>query len=137
MAAGVELIERARHGRGIGCPAHALGERTKRDAILTQMESLKPRVREPRHLDRLAEFLADIPAAWETATHEQRNKLAKALFDQVWLQDKAVVAVKPRLELEPFFALNYEEFLSEHQSVEGVTLGNYTSGGKAPLMSFD
>jgi hypothetical protein len=101
---------------------------TKRDAVLTQMESLKPRVREPRHLDRLAEFLADIPAAWETATQEQRNKLAKALFDQVWLQDKAVVAVKPRLELEPFFALNYEEFLSEHQSVEGVILGNHMSG---------
>ena len=104
----------------------------KRDSIMTQMESLKPRSMEPGHLDRLAEFLANIPAAWETATQEQRNRLAKALFDQVWLRDKAVVAVKPRLELEPFFALNYQEFLGEHQNVEGVTLRNHTSGEKVP-----
>ena len=39
------------------------------------------------------------------------------MFDQVWVEDKAVVAVKPRPELEPFFRLNYEQFLM--QNIEG------------------
>ncbi len=71
-------------------------------------------------LARLAEFLADVPAAWEAATQEQRNKLARTLFDEVWLQDKDVVAVKPRRELDPFFRINYEE--SEAKAIEGRLL---------------
>lgn len=68
----------------------------------------------------LAEFLADVPAAWAAATQEQRNKLARTLFDEVWLQDKEVVAVKPRRELDPFFRINYEE--SEAGAIEGRSL---------------
>ena len=66
------------------------------------------------HLERMARFLADVPAAWAAATPEQRNKLARCLFDQVWLKDKEVMAVKPVPELEPFFRLNYEEFLTQN-----------------------
>jgi hypothetical protein len=51
-----------------------------------------------------------VPAAWAAATQSQRNKLARALFDQVWLEDKTVIAVKPRTELGPFFRLTYEDF---------------------------
>ena len=51
-----------------------------------------------------------MPAARAAATQSQRNKLARALFDQVWLGDKTVIAEKPRTELEPFFRLNYEDF---------------------------
>ncbi len=53
-------------------------------------------------------------------TQEQSNKLARTLFDQVWLKDKAVVAVKPRPELEPFFKLNHEDALT--QNIEGGVL---------------
>jgi hypothetical protein len=35
------------------------------------------------------------------------------MFDQVWLKDKKVIAVKPVPELEPFFKLNYEDFCSQ------------------------
>ena len=59
----------------------------------------------------------NVPVAWEEATQEQRNKLALCLFDEVWVKDKIVVAVKPRAELEPFFRLNYEEFRS--RNIEG------------------
>ena len=51
-----------------------------------------------------------MPAAWAAATQSQRNKLARALFDQVWLEGKTVIAVKPRTELGPFFRLTYEDF---------------------------
>jgi hypothetical protein len=44
--------------------------------------------------------------AWDSAIEEQRNKLARCLFDEIWPKDKAVVAVKPRVEFEPFFRLN-------------------------------
>jgi hypothetical protein len=49
--------------------------------------------------------------AWDSATERQRNRLARCLFDEIWLKDKAVVAVKPRAEFEPFFRLNYEELV--------------------------
>lgn len=58
---------------------------------------------------------AGIPAAWVATTPEQRNKLVRCLFQQVWLKDKEVVAVKPLPELEPFFRMNYEDFLKNIQ----------------------
>jgi hypothetical protein len=57
----------------------------------------------PQALERLASFLKDIPAAWEQATQEQRDKPAGCLFEAVWIKDKQIVAVKPQPELEPFF----------------------------------
>ena len=88
---------------------------TRKSDIMKQQEAMAPRLIKTGQLDRLAQFLADIPAAWDVATQEQRNKLARTLFDQVWIKDKSVVGVKPRPELEPFFRLNYEEV----QNIEG------------------
>ncbi len=56
-------------------------------------------------------------SAWEVATPEQQNKLARTLFEEIWIKDKEVVFVKPRPELDLFFRLNYEESIS----FEGVT----------------
>ena len=84
----------------------------KRDKILDQLRSLIVPRQPAEHLEKMAQFLADVPAAWSAATPEQRNKLARYLFDQVWLKDKKVIAVKPVPELEPFFRLNYEDFCS-------------------------
>ena len=89
----------------------------RRDGLLKRLDGLRPAAAGADHLERLARFLDDIPAAWKSGTSEQRNKLARALFDQVWLKDKVVVAVRPRPELEPFFRLNYEEFVN--QNIEG------------------
>ena len=51
--------------------------------------------------------------------------VAGALFEEVWIKEKQIVAIKPRPEFEPFFKLNYEEF---------VTLNNEraTPGGFEP-----
>ena len=91
----------------------------RRDEVLKQLDALAPSLQTTDHLDRLADFLADVSSAWQTATQEQRNKLARALFDQVWVKDKVVVGVKPRPELEPFFRLNYEE--STKENIDGGT----------------
>ena len=94
---------------------------TRRDDIVRELEALAPKLKATDHLDTLAQFLADIPAAWGAATQEQRNNLARALFDEVWLNDKAVAGVKPRPELDPFFRLNYEEFVKENIERSGST----------------
>ena len=51
--------------------------------ILKRLKVLTPTSQGVEHLERLAEFLADVPTAWDAATQEQRNKLARCLFDQV------------------------------------------------------
>lgn len=91
----------------------------RRENIVKQLDALTLAPGSSESIERLAGFLADVPAAWEAATLEQRNKLARALFDEIWLKDKEVVFVKPRPEFDPFFRLNYQEFLRQY--VEGAT----------------
>jgi hypothetical protein len=75
----------------------------------------------------MARFLADVPAAWAEATPEQRNKLARCLFDQVWLKDKKVIAVKPASDLEPFFQLNYADFCKRDQELGSKIIDDRSS----------
>ena len=51
----------------------------------------------------LAMFLASLPTAWAEATSEERNRLARQLFAEAIVENRTVVAVKPRPELRPFF----------------------------------
>ena len=55
----------------------------------------------------MAEFLLDVASAWGEATQKHRNKLAKALFESVWVNDQSVLGVTPKAELKPFFDLQY------------------------------
>ena len=72
-------------------------------------------------LDRLASFLKDVDLAWKAAEYEQRNRLARCLFEEIWVRDKKVVAVKPREEFEPFFRLNLEGNGSVNKNIELAT----------------
>jgi hypothetical protein len=56
----------------------------------------------------LAKLLADVAAAWDAASPAQRNRLARLLFEEVVVQSKAVIAVKPRPELAGFFLLDQQ-----------------------------
>lgn len=76
-----------------------------------QLRQLAPGRNGQEELERLAHFLAD---AWREANQEQRNELARVLFEEVRLDNGGkVVAVKPQPELEPFFQLNYDEFVNK------------------------
>ena len=60
-------------------------------------------------IGRFADFLSNVANAWLQANPEQRNKLARTLFDEIRLDSGGrVVAPKPRPELDPFFRLSYE-----------------------------
>ena len=73
-----------------------------------ELEKLSPVEDKNKLLERLAQFLANVTDAWDEASQEQRNKLARCLFQEVWIKDREVVAVKPQPEIKPFFDLNYE-----------------------------
>ncbi len=78
--------------------------------IESELGRLAPFQAPVQELERLAEFLGSIVKAWDMATNEQRNKLARTLFQEIWLRDQEVIAVKPQPEFEPFFKLNWEEY---------------------------
>ena len=59
-------------------------------------------------LGRLAHFLAKVADVWKESNQEQRNSLARTLFEEILAEDGRLVAVKPRHEFEPFFKLNFE-----------------------------
>ncbi len=61
---------------------------------------------ERERLGGLAELIADVAKGWALATQEQRHRLAGMLFEEVVIDSEQVVAVKPRPELAPFFALD-------------------------------
>lgn len=52
-----------------------------RDKILDELRSLTVPQQPAEHVEKMAKFLADVPSAWAAATPEQRNKLARCLFD--------------------------------------------------------
>ena len=85
----------------------------EKESIQKELKALAPAESQAQDLDKLAGFLANIAQAWEEATGELRNNLARSLFQEIWIKDKQVVAVKPQPELEPFFQLNYEEYVSK------------------------
>jgi len=51
----------------------------------TQLRQLSPLQHQEGGLKRLAQFLGNVAAAWREATQEQRNKLARVLFEEIRL----------------------------------------------------
>jgi len=78
-----------------------------------QLRQLSPVTSSEDNLKRLADFLANVAEAWREANQEQRNKLARVLFEQIWIEDSRVIEVKPRDELKTFFQLSFEEHLEK------------------------
>jgi DNA-binding CsgD family transcriptional regulator len=48
-------------------------------------------------------YLTDVESAWNAATPDESNKLARQLFAEAIVENRTVVAVKPRSDLFPFF----------------------------------
>ena len=93
---------------------YAWGDITKneyqaqRDAVQSELRGLPSPDGNERTLERLAGFLNSVVEGWRVASQAQRNRLARALFEEVRVRDRRVVAVKLIPELEPFFRVSYE-----------------------------
>jgi hypothetical protein len=62
------------------------------DAIQKQLRLLFPLEVRDSSLGKLAQFLASVVGAWDEANQEQRNKIAKTLFEQILVENNKVVA---------------------------------------------
>ena len=80
----------------------------ERRQITEELAQLTPDEQQPDVLDRLRSFLADLTAAWEDASQEQRNRVARQLFEVIWVKDATVIAVRPQTELRGFFQISEE-----------------------------
>ena len=65
------------------------------------------------NMEKLAQFLRNVSSAWRQVTQEKRNKLARSLFESVWIESQMVLGVTPSPELEPFFDLQYSELSND------------------------
>jgi hypothetical protein len=88
-----------------------------------ELKSLTPSADNSRVLERLAAFLKSVAQAWQEATQEQRNRLGRQMFEEIWIKDKQVIAVRPRPELEPFFRLSFEEWRKKFESENPIPFG--------------
>jgi len=104
--------------------------------IERRLGSLAPSAGGAQVLERLAAFLNDVSSAWQDAAQDHRNALLRQLFDEVWIRDDRVVAVRPRGELEPFFKLSFEDWMKQRfETEEPIPLGvarNYNPPGVYP-----
>ena len=80
--------------------------RATRDEMTRRLRALTPECEERERLARLRQYLADLPQAWDDATQEQRNRLLKVLLETVWVENEKVVAIRPRPEFQPLFAIS-------------------------------
>ena len=73
-----------------------------------EIGSLQPQEGQGAVLKKLATFLENVAQAWLDASEGQRNRLARQLFEAVWIREQRVMAVTPRPELKPLFDLRYD-----------------------------
>jgi len=104
----------------------------EKDDITKELQLLTPPEEKSKVLDQLAEFLINVSEAWKEADQDQRNRFSRQLFQEIWVKDKQVVAVKPRPELEPFFQMSYEDWMKKIESEVAKPPGVATTSLKSP-----
>jgi hypothetical protein len=74
----------------------------RRQALEEELQRLAPPA-DPQ-LDRAQEVVGDFPRFWHAEPDPaERRKLINSLFDHVWQDNGAIVAVKPRPAFAPYF----------------------------------
>ena len=81
---------------------------SQRDAVKRELSELPVENQDSVTLERLADYLGSVKQGWQEADQAQRNRLARVLFEEVKVQDRQVVAIKPVKEMEAFFQVSYE-----------------------------
>jgi len=77
--------------------------------LLAELAQLKPVEDEKFDMEQAAQLLGEFCSAWARATAEQKQKIARLIFEEIWVENKQVVAIKPRPVFEQFFALDFSE----------------------------
>ena len=77
----------------------------ERDELEQRLTGLQGSADRAAVLRRVAAFLRDLPDAWDIATPEERNALARTVFQTVEIASDLVTAIVPQPEFAPFFNL--------------------------------
>ncbi len=80
----------------------------ERDQLGTDLSTLTGTTDRANIMAQAAAFLRDLPAAWDAATPNERNALARLVFQSVEITDARVVAVVPQPDFTPFFVARAE-----------------------------
>ena len=102
---------------------YEMGDKTReeylrgRDQILAELAQLKPAEDKKFDLDQAAQLLGEFCRAWSQANLEQKRKIARLIFEEIWVENKQVVAIKPRPVFQQFFALDFSERRKRRDSV--------------------
>jgi DNA invertase Pin-like site-specific DNA recombinase len=75
----------------------------ERDRLQERLTGLRGAAEWTTALTNAAGYLRDLPAAWTAAAPEQRNDLARLIFQSIEVKDDRVIAVIPQPDFAPFF----------------------------------
>ena len=70
-------------------------------------------------LKRLASYLQNVGVAWRDANQEQRNRLAKTIFEGIRIEDRTIKGVTPHIEFTPLLVLNDYQNKNLHPECQG------------------
>ena len=70
-------------------------------------------------IERLATYLQNVGQAWREANQEQRNRLAKTLFDNIRIEDRTIKGVTPQMEFTPLLVLSDHKNKNLHPGCQG------------------
>ena len=73
-------------------------------------------------LDQAAQLLGEFCRAWSQASPEQKQKIARLIFEEIWVENKQIVAIRPRPVFQQFFALDVSERRKRRGSVLRLTV---------------
>ena len=77
--------------------------KAERDRLQGELAALRGVGERAAALGQAAAFLRDLPAAWDAASAEQRNDLARLVFREFEVRGNRVVAVVPQPDFAPYF----------------------------------
>jgi hypothetical protein len=92
----------------------------QRDQVRSELAALQPTTNTRREvLERLAIYLQDVGKAWRDATQEQRNRLAKTLFEGIRIENHSIKGVTPQIEFTPLLVLSDHLNKNLHPECQG------------------
>jgi site-specific DNA recombinase len=103
--------------------------RVQRDKLHGELANLPPKTDDRKALlGRLASYIQDLSQAWRDADHEQRNRLAKTLFESIRVEDGRIMGITPANEFTPLLVLSH--FFRRRRKDDGLV-----SEGSSPVAS--
>jgi site-specific DNA recombinase len=107
---------------------------SERDNLDAELTTLRGNTDRATMLTEAAALLRDLPAAWEAASPDQRNRLARLVFESVEVKDDQLVAVIAQPDFAPFFLASNGDLsqfkTNENDTEEPVSSSEVMTGRK-------